>query len=95
MADGGPPASQPPSIIPPAVPPVPPVTPPVPPAQPAVPLAQPVVPPVQPGPMPQLNWFHFKPEFTGKPDTNNWMDTHCISRRCQSPKILFNFSWRN
>ena len=32
----------------------------------------------------QLNWSHFKPEFSGKPEdeeahllrTNNWMDTH-------------------
>ena len=35
--------------------------------------------------IPQLNWSHFKPEFTGKPDkdagahllrTNDWMETH-------------------
>ena len=35
--------------------------------------------------MPPLNWSHFKPEFSGKPEedaeshllrTNNWMDTH-------------------
>ena len=35
--------------------------------------------------IPQLNWSHFKPEFSGKPEenaeehllrTNNWMDTH-------------------
>ena len=35
--------------------------------------------------MPQLNWSHFKPEFSRKPDedaeahllrTNNWMDTY-------------------
>ena len=35
--------------------------------------------------MPLLNWSHFKPEFSGKPDkdaevhllrTNDWMDTH-------------------
>ena len=38
-----------------------------PPAAPAPP-AQPVAPPVQPGPMPKLNWSHFKPEFAGKPD---------------------------
>ena len=34
---------------------------------------------------PQLNWSHFKPEYTGRPDedaeahllkTNDWMDTH-------------------
>ena len=56
--------------------------PPAPPAQPAVPPTQPVIPP---GPMLQLNWSHFKPEFTGKLDedveacllrTNDWMDTH-------------------
>ena len=37
--------------------------------------------------MPQLNWSHFKPEFTGKPDedaeahllsTNDWMDTYAF-----------------
>ena len=44
-------------------------------------------PPVQPGPIPQLNWSHFKPEFIGIPDedvethllsTNDWMDTHAF-----------------
>ena len=33
--------------------------------------AQPVVPPTQPiqsGPMPHINWFHFKPELAGKPE---------------------------
>ena len=69
------------------VPPIPPVQSPAPPAQPAVPLAQPVVPPFPPGPMPQLNWSHFKPEFTGKPDEdaeahllriNDWMETHAF-----------------
>ena len=76
MADGGPPAPQPPPDIPPVVPPVPF-------AQSIVPLAQ----PIQPAPMPELNWSHFKPEFTGKPDedaeahllrTNDWMDTHAF-----------------
>ena len=36
--------------------------------------------------MPQLNWSHFKPEFSGKPEdaeahllrTNDWMDTHAF-----------------
>ena len=37
--------------------------------------------------VPQLNWSHFKPEFTGKPEedaeahllrTNDWMDTHAF-----------------
>ena len=63
------------------MPPAPPVQLPVPPAQPIIPPIQ----PIQPAPMPQLNWSHFKPEFTGKPDkyveghllrTNDWMDTH-------------------
>ena len=57
------------------------------PVQPAVPPAQPIFPPVQPGPVPPLNWSHFKPEFAGKPDedveahflrTNDWMDTHAF-----------------
>ena len=70
---------------------------PVPPA----PVPPPVLPPVQlsiypeqpipaqstePAHVPQLNWLHFKPEFTGKPDkdaeahlrTNDWMDTHAF-----------------
>ena len=73
MADGGPPAPQPP---------------PVPPAQPAippVPLAQPAVPPAQPGQVPPLYWSHFKQELAGKQDedadahllrTNDWVDNH-------------------
>ena len=39
------------------------------PGQPAVPPEQSVVlpvPPVQSGPVPPLNWSHFKPEFAGK-----------------------------
>ena len=57
--------------------------PPVPPPQPAFIPTQ----PVQPGPKPQLNQFHFKPEFTGKPDEeveahllriNDWMDMHAF-----------------
>ena len=54
------------------------------------PLAQPAQPDqlvhqVQPGHQPPLNWSHFKPEFTGKPEddaeahllhSNDWMDTH-------------------
>ena len=54
-------------------------------------------------PIPQmlpLNWSHFKPKFSGKPDedaeahllrTNNWMDTQ-ISRQCQSTKILLDIN---
>ena len=84
MADRGPPTPQPPPVIPPAVPSVPPVQLAAPPA---VPPAKPVFPPAQPGPMPQLNWSHFKLEFTGKSDedveahllrTNDWMDTHAF-----------------
>ena len=89
MAEGGPPTPQPPPVIPPVVLPVVPVKLPAPPTQPAVPPTQPVVPPVQPGPMPQLNWSHHKPEFTGKPNeaaeahllrTNDWMDTHAFPK---------------
>ena len=76
MADGRPPAPQ----LPPVVPPV----------QSVVltgSCAQWVVQPAQPGPVPQLNWLHFKPEFAGKPDEdaeahflrmNDWMDTQAF-----------------
>ena len=56
------------------------------PAPPTQPIVQPTQ-PIQPGPMPQLNWSHFKPEFSGKPDEdvevhllrmNDWMDTHAF-----------------
>ena len=49
MADGGPPAPQPPPVIPPVALPLPPVQLPAPPTK-----------LIQPGPMPQLNWSHFK-----------------------------------
>ena len=47
----------------------------------------------------QLNWSHFKPEFSGIPEDaeahllrmNDWMDTHAF-RRCESLKILSNIS---
>ena len=90
MAEEGPQAPQPPPAAPalPVEPPAaPPVQPPAPPTQPAVPPVQPAAPLVQPVPMPQLNWSHFKHEFTGKPDddmeahlfrTNDWMDTHAF-----------------
>ena len=64
MADCGQPASQPAAIILPVVPSIPHVQLPAPPAQPIVPPTQ----LIQPDPMPQLNWSHFKPEFTSKPD---------------------------
>ena len=51
--------------------------------------------------MPQLNWSHFKPEFTGKPDedveahllrTNNWMNTHVfpegVKGQCFCPTLV-------
>ena len=43
--------------------------------------------PIQPVHVPQPNWSHFNPEFTGKPDEdakahllrmNDWMDTHAF-----------------
>ena len=59
MADGGPPA--------PPVAPAPPAPQP-PPIVPAVPPAQPIlVQSIQPAHVPQLNWSHFKPEFTCMP----------------------------
>ena len=89
MADSGllaPPALQPPPVIPPASP----FQLPVPPAQLAVPPPQPVPAlPIQPAHMSQLNWSHFKPEFTGKPNedgeahllkTNDWMDMHAFMK---------------
>ena len=81
MADGRLPAPQPPPVVSPVQLPAPPTQLIVSPAQPIAPPTQ----PIQPEPMPQLNWSHFKPEFTGKPDedaeahllrTNDWMDTH-------------------
>ena len=74
MVDRGPSTLQPPPVVPPV---------------PLVPLVQLQVPPEpnQPVPMPQLNWSHFKPEFSGKPEedaevhllrTNNQMDMHTI-----------------
>ena len=69
---------------------------PAPPAQPAVPPAYPVVPSVQPGPIQQLNWPHFKPEFTSKPDedaeahllnTNDWMDTNAFPEGVKVQRI--------
>ena len=78
MADAGPPALP--------APPAPPAP------QAPAPQPQPVHPnlliPAQPKQhMPQLNWSHVKPEFTGKPGedveahllrTNDWMDTHAF-----------------
>ena len=64
----------PPAPVPPSV--IPPVQLPIPPAQ-----------PIQPAHVPQLNWPHFKSEFTGKPDEyakahllriNDWMEIHAF-----------------
>ena len=60
MTDAGLPAPPAPQAMPAPTAPQPPVQPtqlPIPPAQ-----------PIQPIHVPQLNWSHFKPEFTGKPD---------------------------
>ena len=65
ITDGGPPTPQPSPAAP-----APPVVYPVPPMQQPEPPTQPDVPPVHPGPVPQLNWSHFKPEFPGQPDEN-------------------------
>ena len=72
MPDRGPPAPQPLLVIPLVVSSVPSEELPVPPAQLIVPPTQ----PNQPAPMPQLNWSHFKPEFTGKPDED--MEAHLL-----------------
>ena len=59
----------------------------IPSVKPVVPQVQPVVPPVQPGPVPPLNWSHFKPGFAGEPwenldacllRTNDWVGTHAF-----------------
>ena len=88
MADGGQlalPAPPAPTVPPPVIQPV---QLPIPLIQLIVPPAQPIpTQPIQPAHEPQLNWLHFKPEFTGKPDedmeahllrTNDCMDTHAF-----------------
>ena len=66
-------------------------------------VPNPVLPPAPPVQIsnqmqPQLNWSHFKPEFSGKPEedvgshllrTNDWMETQ-FSRGSHSAKGLFN-----
>ena len=78
MAEGGPPAPQPPHVQP-ATSASPVQTP----AQPAQPDQ--LVPISQPGQQPPLHCCHFKPEFAGKPEddaeahllhTSDWMETH-------------------
>ena len=75
MADREPPALQPPLVVP-ATPPATPMQLPAPPAQQNQPAQSP------------LNWYHFKPEFSGKPEddaeahllrTNYQMETHNFS----------------
>ena len=78
MADGGPTALQQPPVVP--------ATPPAPPVQPPAQTYEPV-PPAKPRQQAHgvLNWSHFRPEFSGKPEedaeahllrTNDWMETH-------------------
>ena len=71
---------------------------PIPPMQPPAPPAQPTVPTAQSGPMPQLNWSHFKPDFVGKPHedvaehllrTNDWMDNHAFPEGVKVQKFCF------
>ena len=101
MADGGPPAPQPPPVVPLA----PPVQIPTPPAHLIVPAAQPIASPIeliQPAPMQQLHWSHFKPKFTGKPDedveahlrTSDRKITHVFPEGVKSPTFLSNISRR-
>ena len=75
MADEGPPAPQQSPVALAAVPPTPRVHLPAPPTQ-----------QIQPQ-MPHLNWSHFKPEYSGKPEEdteahlhwmNDWMETHAF-----------------
>ena len=53
---------------------------------PPIPTLQPLPQPGQPVPM-HMNWSHFKPEYSGKPEedveahllrTNDWMNTHDV-----------------
>ena len=83
MGDGGPPVPQPPPAVP-ALPAAFPASP----TQPAAPPVQPDAQPAQLGPVPQLNWSHFKLQFAGKADkdveahllrTNDSMDTHVFT----------------
>ena len=55
-------------------------------------------PPVQPGPIPQLKWSHFKPEFAGKSDedveahlfrTNDWMGTQVFQEHVKVQRFCF------
>ena len=104
MADGGPPAPQPLPAVLTAVFPAPHVQLPAPPTQHAVPPVQLAVAAVQPGPMPHLNWSHFKPTSAGKPDedeeahllrTNNWMDTHAFLAGVKVQRFYLTFCRRN
>ena len=70
MADGRPPAPPAPHTSP-IISPAPPMQLSVSPTQLVGPSAQPISPStqqIQPAHMPQLNWSHFKPEFTRKPN---------------------------
>ena len=65
--------------------------------QPLQPTPQPI--PLQPAQQVHMhmNWSHFKPEYSGKPEedveahllrTNDWMNTHDFPDACKSSKFL-------
>ena len=71
--------------------------PPLPPAQPEPQVPQQPAQPAQQ--VVDLNWSHFKPEFSGKPDedaeahllhTNNWMNAHHFIDSVEVQRFLFN-----
>ena len=93
MTEGGPPALQPPPVVPDT-----PASPVQPPAQPAQPDQ--LIPLVQPGQQVHvmLNWSHFRSEFSGRPEEDaeahllkqmiRWK--HLISRHSKNARILLN-----
>ena len=95
MADGGP--SAPPQPPAPAVS-APPVLPPNQPAEPGQAAPQAHI-----GQQPVLNWLHFRPEFTGKPEedveahllcTNDWINTlNSAYNEKKYAEILFHYRW--
>ena len=51
-----------------------------------------------------MNWSHFKPEYSGKPEedvethmlsTNDWMNTHDFPDWCKGSEILFDTDGRS
>ena len=60
--------------------------------------------PAVPQNLKELNWSHFKPEFTGKPNgdveahllrTNNWMDTHGFSDKVKVQRFCLTLVGRS